>query len=123
MWRASGTAIRETTKRGDEIIAYTTATTSHTTTKAFPLKYFVLAFAFTWFFWGLGVLGERGFIPTLPGFTVIGTFGPMVAAVILTAVLWVAAFAVMLVYGVRNLSRKPRQVLANAGNQFPQRVR
>jgi membrane protease YdiL (CAAX protease family) len=85
MWRASGTAIRETTKRGDEIMAYTTATTSHTTTKAFPLKYFVLAFAFTWFFWGLGVLGERGFIPTLPGFTVIGTFGPMVAAVILTA--------------------------------------
>jgi len=66
-------------------MAYTTATTSHTTTKAFPLKFFVLAFAFTWFFWGLGVLGERGFIPTLPGFTVIGTFGPMVAAVILTA--------------------------------------
>jgi hypothetical protein len=41
----------------------------------------------------------------------------------LTAVLWVVAFAVVLVYGVRNLSRKPRQVLANAGDQFPQRVR
>jgi membrane protease YdiL (CAAX protease family) len=66
-------------------MATTTITPSHTTTKTFPLKYFVLAFAFTWLFWGLGVLGERGFIPTLPGFTVIGTFGPMVAAVILTA--------------------------------------
>jgi membrane protease YdiL (CAAX protease family) len=49
------------------------------------MMYFVLAFAFTWSFWGLGVLGDRGFIPTLPGCTVIGTFGPMVAAVILTA--------------------------------------
>ena len=48
--------------------------------RSFPLKYFVLAFAFTWFFWGLGVLGEHGVIPVLPGFTVIGTFGPMVAA-------------------------------------------
>ena len=66
-------------------MATTTATPSHATTRAFPLRYFVLAFAFTWFFWGLGVLGERGFIPTLSGFTVIGTFGPMVAAVILTA--------------------------------------
>jgi uncharacterized protein len=71
-------------ERRDEVMATTTITPSHTT-KTFPLKYFVLAFAFTWLFWGLGVLGERGFIPTLPGFTVIGTFGPMVAAVILTA--------------------------------------
>ena len=82
---ASGTAIRETTEEGDKVMATTTATPSRTATRAFPVTYFVLAFAFTWFFWGLGVLGERGFIPTLPGFTVIGTFGPMVAAVILTA--------------------------------------
>jgi hypothetical protein len=27
---------------------------------AFPLRYFMQAFAFTWFFWGLGMLGERG---------------------------------------------------------------
>jgi membrane protease YdiL (CAAX protease family) len=45
------------------------------------------------------------------------------ANLMLTAVLWVAAFVVVLVYGVRNLSRKPRQVLANAGDQFSQRVR
>src|SRR5918994_5006097 len=82
---ASGTAIRETTEEGDKVMATTTATPSRTATRAFPVTYFVLAFAFTWFFWGLGVLVERGFIPTLPGFTVIGTFGPMVAAVILTA--------------------------------------
>ena len=66
-------------------MATTTATPSRTATRAFPVTYFVFAFAFTWFFWGLGVLGERGFVPTLSGFTVIGTFGPMVAAVILTA--------------------------------------
>jgi membrane protease YdiL (CAAX protease family) len=84
-WRTSGTAIRETAEKGDEEMAATTATPSRSTTRAFPLRYFVLAFAFTWFFWGLGVLSERGIIPTLPGFTVIGTFGPMVAAVILTA--------------------------------------
>jgi hypothetical protein len=46
----------------------------------FPLKYFVLAFAFTWFFWRLGVLGEHGVIPELPGFTVIDNFRPMAAA-------------------------------------------
>ena len=55
------------------------------TTGALPLRFFALAFAFTWFFWGLGVLGERGVLPALPGFTVIGTFGPLVAAVVLTA--------------------------------------
>jgi len=49
------------------------------------LRFFALAFAFTWFFWGLGVLGERGALPALPGFTVVGTFGPLVAAVVLTA--------------------------------------
>lgn len=66
----------------------TTAAPSRTvpaTTGALPLRFFALAFAFTWFFWGLGVLGERGVLPALPGFTVIGTFGPLVAAVVLTA--------------------------------------
>ncbi len=56
-----------------------------TTAKASVVGYFVLAFAFTWFFWGLGVLGERGVLPAVPGLTVIGTFGPLVAAVVLTA--------------------------------------
>ena len=65
----------------------TTATTSAptTTARAFPLKYFGIAFAFTWFFWGLQLLAVRGVIPALPGLQVVGTFGPMVAAVILTA--------------------------------------
>ena len=61
------------------------ATPPRTMTSVFPLKYVLLAFAFTWFFWILGALGERGVIPALPGFMVIGTFGPMVAAIILTA--------------------------------------
>jgi membrane protease YdiL (CAAX protease family) len=63
----------------------TTATSSRTMTSAFPLKYFVLAFAFTWFFWGLQLLAVRDVIPALPGLTVIGTLGPLVAAVIVTA--------------------------------------
>jgi membrane protease YdiL (CAAX protease family) len=45
--------------------------------------YFVIAF--TGFFWTLAALGARGVIPALSGLTVIGTFGPLVAAVILTA--------------------------------------
>jgi len=84
-WRTLGTAIRETTDKGDKEMGTTTATPSRATTIAFPLRYFVLAFAFTWFFWGLAVLGARGVIPTLPGFMVLGTFGPMVAAIVLTA--------------------------------------
>jgi membrane protease YdiL (CAAX protease family) len=65
----------------------TAATPSRATTatRTFPLKFFVIAFAFTWFFWGLGVLGVRGVVPSLPGLTVIGAFGPLVAAAILTA--------------------------------------
>jgi uncharacterized protein len=47
--------------------------------------YFAIAFAFTWFFWGLAALGARDVIPALPGLTVIGTFGPLVAAVVVTA--------------------------------------
>ena len=60
-----------------------TRTTS--TMRAFPLKYFVIAFAFTWFFWGLQLLGAQGAIPVLPGLTPIGTLGPLVAAVVMTA--------------------------------------
>ena len=64
-----------------------TATPSHTATtaRAFSRQYFVIAFAFTWFFWVLAALGARGVIPALPGLVVIGTFGPLVAAVIVTA--------------------------------------
>lgn len=65
----------------------TTATTlaPSTRARAFPLRYFVIAFAFTWFFWTLAALGARDVIPALPGLTVIGTFGPLVAAVVVTA--------------------------------------
>jgi membrane protease YdiL (CAAX protease family) len=68
-------------------MATTTATPSRpTTTKmAFPLKFFVIAFAFTWLFWGLQLLAVRGVIPALSGLTPIGTLGPLVAAVIVTA--------------------------------------
>jgi uncharacterized protein len=64
-----------------------TAKPSHTATmaRAFPLKYFVVAFAFTWCFWVLAALGAREAIPALPGLTVIGTLGPLVAAMIITA--------------------------------------
>ena len=65
----------------------TIATTSPptTTARAFPLTYFVIAFVFTGFFWTLAALGARDVIPALPGLTVIGTFRPLVAAVIVTA--------------------------------------
>lgn len=65
----------------------TAATSSRTTmaTGAFPLRFFALAFAFTWFFWWLGVLGERGVIDALPGFTPVGAFGPLAAALVLAA--------------------------------------
>ena len=68
-------------------MATTTATPSAPTTtlRAFPLKYFVIAFAFTWLFWWLAALGARDVIPALPGLTALGAFGPLVAAVILTA--------------------------------------
>jgi membrane protease YdiL (CAAX protease family) len=65
----------------------TTATPSRTTmTRVFPLKYIVIAFAFTWFFWLLAILEGRGLISSLPvPATFLGAFGPMVAAVIVTA--------------------------------------
>src|SRR3712207_1526298 len=68
-----------------EMVTTATSSRSATTARAFPLKFFVIAFAFTWLFWGLQLLGVRGVIPALPGLTVIGTLGPLVAAVILTA--------------------------------------
>ena len=55
-------------------------------TGASPLGYFVVAFAFTWFFWWLAVLEARGMISSLPvPAQALGVFGPLVAAVILTA--------------------------------------
>jgi uncharacterized protein len=64
----------------------TVATTSPptTTARAFPLTYFTIAFAFTWIFWTLAALGARDVIPPPPGVLVIGTFGPLAAAVVVT---------------------------------------
>jgi membrane protease YdiL (CAAX protease family) len=70
-------------------MATTTATSSApttTTTRAFPLKYFVLAFAFTWALWVPAALEARGLISPLPvPATFLGAFGPMVAAIVVTA--------------------------------------
>jgi uncharacterized protein len=70
-------------------MATTTATPSApttTTTRAFPLKYFVLAFAFTWALWVPAALEARGLISPLPvPATFLGAFGPMVAAIVVTA--------------------------------------
>jgi membrane protease YdiL (CAAX protease family) len=69
-------------------MATTTATPSRTasTARAFPLKYFVIAFAFTWALWVPAALEARGLIPSLPvPAQGLGVLGPLVAAVILTA--------------------------------------
>lgn len=68
-------------------MASTTATPSRTTTtRAFPLKFALIAFAFTWAFWLLVMLEARGLISSLPvPALLLGAFGPMVAAVVLTA--------------------------------------
>lgn len=66
----------------------TTAIPSRTTTRtsAFPLKFVLVAFAFTWFFWGLTLLEARGLLSSLPVPALfLGAFGPMVAAVAITA--------------------------------------
>jgi uncharacterized protein len=66
----------------------TTATpTTHTTARrAFPLKFVLVAFAFTWAFWLLMLLEARGLISSLPVPALfLGAFGPMVAAVVITA--------------------------------------
>ncbi len=69
-------------------MATTTATPSRTTStaRAFPLKYFVIAFAFTWTLWWLAALEARGLISPLsiPA-QGLGVLGPLVAAVVLTA--------------------------------------
>lgn len=83
--RTSGGSSSTDTFPGEEVDVGTTAIPYRATTSTFPLKYFALAFAFTWFFWGVAVLGERGAVPEVQGLTVIGTFGPMVAAVAITA--------------------------------------
>ena len=68
-------------------MATTTATpTTLTTTTTFPLKFVLIAFAFTWAFWLLAILEARGLISSLPVPALfLGAFGPMLAAVILTA--------------------------------------
>jgi membrane protease YdiL (CAAX protease family) len=59
---------------------------SRTTTGAFPLKYVLVAFAFTWTFWLLAMLEARGLISSLPVPALfLGAFGPAVAAVAITA--------------------------------------
>jgi uncharacterized protein len=65
----------------------TTATTSApaTTARAFPLVYFVLALAVTWVLWWLAVLDARGLISVPIPAQPLGAFGPLVAAVIVTA--------------------------------------
>jgi hypothetical protein len=74
------------TEKGEKEMATTIATPSHTTTRAFPLKFVLIAFAFTWAFWLLVMLEARGLISSLPVPALfLGAFGPMVAAVILTA--------------------------------------
>ena len=63
-----------------------TPTNPTTATRAFPLKFVVVAFAFSWTFWCLAVLEGRGLISSLPVPALfLGAFGPMVAAVVLTA--------------------------------------
>ncbi len=63
-----------------------TATPSRMTTRAFPLRFVLIAFVFTWVFWLLAILEARGLISSLPVPALfLGAFGPMVAAVVLTA--------------------------------------
>jgi uncharacterized protein len=63
-----------------------TATPPRATTSTFPLKYFALAFAFTWALWVPAALEARGVISSLPvPATFLGAFGPMVAAIVVTA--------------------------------------
>ena len=50
------------------------------------MKYFVLAFALTWALWVPAALEARGLISSLPvPATFLGAFGPLVAAVLVTA--------------------------------------
>ncbi len=59
---------------------------SRTTTSAFPLTFVVVAFVFSWAFWLLAMLEARGLISSLPlPALFLGAFGPMVAAVTISA--------------------------------------
>jgi uncharacterized protein len=80
------TVWRCVSRKGDKEAA-TTATTSTPATAArpFPLMYFVLVFAFTWALWWLAVLDARGLISLPIPALALGAFGPMVAAVVVTA--------------------------------------
>ena len=64
----------------------TTTAAPSRTTSAFPLKYFALAFVFTWALWVPAALEARGLISSLPvPATFLGAFGPLVAAVVVAA--------------------------------------
>ncbi len=67
-------------------MATTTATSAPTTTaRSFPLMYFVLALALTWVLWWPAALEARGMISVPIPAQPLGAFGPLVAAVIVTA--------------------------------------
>lgn len=68
-------------------MATTTAAPSQTNTRgAFPLKFVLVGFAFTWTFWVLAALEARSVISPLPiPALFLGAFGPVVAAAIVTA--------------------------------------
>jgi len=68
-------------------MAITRATPSRAATgSAFPLRFVVVSFSFTWIFWWLAVLEARDLIAPLPVPALfLGAFGPMVAAVAITA--------------------------------------
>jgi hypothetical protein len=51
----------------------------------FPIRYVVVAFAFTWTCWGLAALDERGLISLPVPLVLIGSLGPLVAALSVTA--------------------------------------
>ena len=62
-----------------------TAPARQRTRGAFPFTYFVVAFAFTWTCWWLAVLDERGLIALPVPLVTLGAFGPLIAAVAVTA--------------------------------------
>ena len=59
--------------------------TPTTTARSFPLMYFVLALALTWILWWPAALEARGMISVPIPAQPLGAFGPLVAAVIVTA--------------------------------------
>ena len=86
---AESTPYKRATRERNSAMQATTATpsrTTSTTTGAFPLKYFVIAFVITWTLWWLAAFEARGLISSLPiPAQGLGVLGPLVAAVILTA--------------------------------------